>query len=326
MGNLFSRVKRRLFYTLRTFENDCNFSGRLAAYRVADELGGRLHLKRIAQEFHERKERWISEYLQNLLAPIWTQFAEDQDVGEPCPNAPIWVCWWTGEETAPPLVRQCIRSIRANAGDHPVHLIDKDNYAQFLELPDYMLEKVAAGEMGLAHLSDYIRVALVAEYGGLWLDATIFCSQPVPEDYFAMPLFTCKNEVPSGKYLSRMQWTTFVLGGWKGNVFFRCLKGAFEAYWQQEETAIDYLFFDHLIALARDQVPAAGRLLAQVNANNPHRDDLQAAMNRAAAAVEWDSIVRPDTVLYKLSWRETYSETTPTGEESVYGYFFKKEI
>lgn len=326
MTTLYTRIKRRLLATADAFRKDWTFSPRLAVYRVIDDLSWRLGLKGISRRFHQKKDQFLLDYLMDILRPVLDSFKNDSDYGEYESDAPIWVCWWTGEDTAPELVKQCIRSIRTRAGSHPVHLITRENYRQYLLIPGYMLEKVCAGQMGLAHLSDYIRVSLLAQYGGLWLDATIFCAYQIPEECFSTPFFTCKSEPQPSRYLSQMQWTTFVLGGWKGNVFCRFLKQSFETYWRKEITAIDYLFFDYLIALGRQELPAIGALLEQVPVNNLRRDDLQAAMNRAEDPANWNRIVQPDTALYKLSWRETYSHTTPDGKDSIYHNFLEQDF
>ena len=128
-----------------------------------------------------------------------------------------------------------IKSIRKQTGSHPVHVIDQNSYSVYIDIPDYMMHKVKNGQMGIAHLSDYIRVSLLEKYGGLWLDSTIFCASSLPESYFELPFFTCKSNPTSCGYLSQMRWTTFVLGGWRGNVFYRFIKEAFEEYWSQEQ-------------------------------------------------------------------------------------------
>ncbi len=61
-----------------------------------------------------------------------------------------------------------------------------------------------------------------------------------------------------------------------------------------------------------------------VPVNNLRRDSLQTAMNRAECAEMFESIVQPDTVLHKLSWRESYSKTTQKGDKSIYICFWKK--
>ena len=91
-------------------------------------------------------------------------------------NGNIWIFWWQGYDTAPLLVKKCIDSIIKNAGNHPVILITKENWKNYADIPDYIIEKVEKGIITLTHFSDILRMSLVSEHGGLWLDATIFVS------------------------------------------------------------------------------------------------------------------------------------------------------
>lgn len=327
MANLYTRIRRRIDMTCKDLASDLNFSPGFALARLGANLCGRAGLRSIAASAGQKKDAFIHRYLEEVLEPVLQQYADDDAMGAYEPNAPIWVCWWTGEETAPPLVRQCIRSIRENAGDHPVHFIDRDNYHTYLEIPEHILSKVEDKTMCIANFSDYLRFSLLAAYGGLWMDATLFCSSGIPEDYFRQPLFTCKgtNGDPGG-YLSRYRWTSFCFGGRKGNVMFRYMQKAFDTYWSLCDTAIDYLLVDYLIDMGYRKLPAIRSMLDEVPENNLHRDDLQAAMNAALPASDFDRVIQPDTVLYKLSWRESYAEQTADGEDSIFKAFVRGDL
>lgn len=324
MADLSVRILKRVKSTIRAFRTDCSFSPYLGFLRILDELGGRIGLKKISAWAHNRKDQWILDYLKRDISPVIGKYKDNAACGTPDPNAPIWVCWWTGLDNAPELVKRCVESTYQNAGSHPVHLITAETCRNYLEIPEFMLEKVKAGKMGLAHLADYIRVTLLAEYGGLWLDATIFCSGRIPDLCFALPVFTCKGPVRKSHYLSDYRWVTFCLGGWKGNVFYRVLSEVFEAYWCRNDYAVDYLFFDHIILSCYLQHPAICKFLDDIPDNNIHRDDLQEAMNAAFPGSAFDQIIQEDTVLYKLSWRETYAEMTADNQESIYRYFLNR--
>ena len=323
MANLFLRLKNRYNITKKAFVSDCNFSKRLALLRIADEFSNRLGFERISNKFHSKKDDFIIKYLENELSDVIDKYKGNINCGVKVNNAPIWVCWWTGIDTAPELVKQCVKSIYKNAGLHPVNFIDQNNYTQYLDIPDYFLKKVNDTKIGLAHFADYIRVCLLQRYGGLWIDSTIFCSQEIPEDYFTKPFFTLKSEYRVSRYLSHYEWVTFCLGGFKENVLYSFLKEAFENYWEKEESAIDYLFFDSLIFVAKKHIPFVNELMNSVEINTPHRDDLQQAFNDRLPASEFWNVIKEDTALYKLSWRETYFEKTVDGMDSVYGYFLK---
>jgi hypothetical protein len=155
------------------------------------------------------------------------------------------------------------------------------------------------------------------------LDATIFCSQPLPEDIFQMPLFTCKGRTADVDYCSDYKWTVFCIGGYRGNMIFRGLQAMLELYWKRNRVAIDYLFLDYIIKLFYSENKTCANMIDSIPENNLRRDDLQAAMNAALPASRIDQIIQPDTVLYKLSWREKYVAQTQDGKVSVYGAFLK---
>lgn len=60
-------------------------------------------------------------------------------------NAPVWVCWWQGESSMPEIVQICYQSLRKHTS-HPIHLITKDSIGQYLQLPDFIEEKVQKAE------------------------------------------------------------------------------------------------------------------------------------------------------------------------------------
>lgn len=326
MVGLTRRITKRIKMTARSFHSDMHFSFRYALLRVGAELGGRIGMHKLSHSCIEKRNQWIMAYLKKSLQPVLDKHSNKTDCGVFLPKSPIWVCWWTGEDTAPPLVKQCIKSIRENAGPHPVILISESNYCDYLDVPEYIIQKVNNKTMCIANFSDYLRFSLLAKHGGLWLDATIFCSRMITEDYFKMPLFTCKSVDRSKSYISEYRWTSFCFGGYKGNLLFQFMQLAFEEYWKTNKYAIDYLLVDYLVNLGYAYIPAIRDSLDSVPPNNLNRDDLQAAMNAALPAKEFEKVLTADTILYKLSWREVYSETTSDGRESIYAYFLKRNI
>lgn len=321
MANLIGRTWKRVHSTYYAFCADCTFSVNFGLLRVLDELGGRIGLKKISGWAHKKKDTWILDYLKRNMSAVITKYKNDRDCGTPSPDAPIWVCWWTGEESAPLIVKQCIASIRKHAGSHPVHLLTKENYGDYLEIPVHILEKLQAEQICIANFSDYLRFSLLAKYGGLWLDATIYCSKQIPEETFQMPVFTCKSPEKECGYISRYRWTSFCFGGFQDGILFRFMRDAFDTYWQRNEKAVDYLLVDYLIETACSQIPTIRVLLEAVPENNLHRDDLQAAMNAALPASSFETVLQEDTSLYKLSWREKYRKCTEDGRESIYVRF-----
>ena len=55
-----------------------------------------------------------------------------------------------------------------------LHLITYENYSDYVELPDYVVEKHKNGTISRAHFSDVLRFSLLKTYGGMWIDSTAF--------------------------------------------------------------------------------------------------------------------------------------------------------
>ncbi len=87
----------------------------------------------------------------------------------------IWVSWLQGLEAAPVLVQKCIESIKRQSKGKKYVFITMDNLEEYVEIPDYVMKKFNGGIIRPAFFSDIIRLMLLDKYGGLWVDATVFC-------------------------------------------------------------------------------------------------------------------------------------------------------
>lgn len=323
---IINKLKNKHTQIQTAWETDIHFTKRYAKLRRRDTFFNAIKLKKLSDKAFAEREEFLVNFLRDCISAVIEKYRDKREKGLLKKDAYIWICWWTGLETVPPIVKQCIKSIYKRAGKHQVCFIDKNNYTEYLDVPDYIIKKMERGNIGLAHFADYLRVSLLERYGGLWLDGTIFCSQEIPNEYFEYPFFTLKSPYTESRYVSKHQWATFCLCGWQGNQFYSFLRESMEVYWLQNDYAIDYLLFDYLIFLAKENCPYIKELMNNVPENTPHRDDLQAAMNAALPAEQFWQVIREDTELYKLSWRETYSEKTADGQQSVYGYFLNMEL
>jgi len=283
----------------------------------------KLRLERLTKAARDAHEKWIQNYLGELLKPVFSKYDQDSGFGEHVSDAPIWVFWWTGLNDAPEVVQRCIKSVQDNAGSHPVHTLSQDNYTEYIEIPSELLEKVQSGKICLAHFSDYIRVNLLAKYGGLWLDSTIYISQPISDEVFDFPVFSLKGPVRDSEYVGNYRWSTFCLGGWKGNVFYRFLADALDLYWSINDYAITYLFFDSIIYWAYCNIPAVKQLIDSIPDNNTHRHSLQEAMEVGLPASEMEAVMHQSTSFHKLSWKGKWALTTECGEPTVYAKFLE---
>ena len=191
----------------------------------------------------------------------------------------IWLCWWQGLDHAPRIVQRCVESIREYAGDRRVIVITEDNYRDYVTFPDWMMRKYHEGTIARTHLSDLLRLSLLAQYGGLWLDATFYCAGDI-EDCFGQPLFSIKRP----EYLHAS-----VAQGYFANYSFGCdadhrwifavIRDFLLEYWRTNDFMVDYLFLDYLIVLVQRHCTAVKEAFAAITPNNPQCDDLFKVMS-----------------------------------------------
>ena len=91
-----------------------------------------------------------------------------QKPGSVIPNV-IWSFWAQGATEIPPVIETCVETWRANAGVASIRVLDLLSLSEYLsndELPQTFSALTPQMQ------SDAVRLALLAKYGGIWLDAS----------------------------------------------------------------------------------------------------------------------------------------------------------
>lgn len=186
----------------------------------------------------------------------------------------VWSCWWQGEENAPELVQVCLKSQRENLPTQAKHIVVTwENVRDYIEMPDEIMEMARCGDLCMAHLADITRCCLLYRYGGIWLDATVYMTGKLPEEYFNYSLFT--RTTGEGIYCTGVSWVTWFLGARKGEELFRFLMEMFFAYFRSHRKAIHYYMIDFLIAIACRSLPGVEEKFRRIPMNNLHGTELQ---------------------------------------------------
>ncbi|HEC1785153.1 TPA: glycosyl transferase, partial [Campylobacter lari] len=105
----------------------------------------------------------------------------------------IWQFWYQGKDQASPMIQQCFNSVQSQMkDDYTIIILDKDNIKDYLEFPPFVIEKLENnffGEKTITFFSDLLRVCLLATYGGIWCDASIFLSSKIPSELYGKDFF-----------------------------------------------------------------------------------------------------------------------------------------
>jgi len=247
---------------------------------------------------NDKKHKPVLSYLYNNFKDIIDKYANKTSKKLPLisPEAPIWVCWWQGEETMPKIVKACFSSVKQHSGSHPVTLITKDNVGGYIAIPSHIIKKVHEGKITITHLSDIIRFLLLAKHGGLWLDATVFVTGEI--NFANMPFFTVHRDF-GGNYVSKRRCSGNLIGGTSEIYLFDFINELFSEYWNKYNILIDYFLIDYSLALAYNHLPYIKEMIDNVPLNNKNYNLLINYLDKEFNQDLYNEIIK-DTVFHKL--------------------------
>lgn len=247
----------------------------------------------------QRKHHWMQTYLRSIIAmpPCPERTA-------PCPQGPVWLCWWQGEEKAPDLVKACVSSVRRQVQDRPVVVLTEENYREYAAIPRWMEEKFLRGVISATHFSDILRLYLLAEHGGIWLDATVFCTgRP---DGWDQPLWTVKRPGYAHGSPAVGRFATYAMGcDGEHRWIFALLRDLLLSYWESHDHLMDYLVLDYLMVLAMEAYPEVEEAFRAVPPNEPACDELYKILAEPFDAGKWDAL-RRQSCLFKLTRKQAF--------------------
>ena len=229
----------------------------------------------------------------------------------------IYFCWLQGEAHLPPIIRCCYNSLKQNAGHYKIVFLDEKNFSQYVDIAPHIMDKFRAGKISRTHFSDILRVNLLEQYGGLWLDSTVLVTEPLENhrDFWQMPYFSQKffhDKNPRNPYsivISYGRWASFIQGtAIRHNPLFTFEKNFLNEYWRDFDKLVDYLLIDFIMALAYDNIPAVRKEFDAVPINNTEVWTLLQHLNNSYAAYPFDKILAGN-FLHKLSWKDPLDMT-----------------
>ena len=273
---------------------------------------------------NERKHGLMEGFLKGTVGTELLSGAKVEEglLPEGTDSAPIWVCWLQGEEAMPELNRVCVGSIRAHAGKHPVVFLDGRNIPSYVDVPDCIGKAYASGKILPAIYSDYVRCALLARYGGVWLDSTVLLTEPLDEEWFSRPFMSVRQENPDNDSVSRYRWATFCLGSVPGSQFFGAVEALFRRYFTRKDRNADYLLIDYFFdLLCRENVGAAA-LADRIPVSNPELHTLRGILKEPYDAATMAALTE-STSLFKLTYKMDLKETS--GGALTYWGFLKRQ-
>jgi len=196
----------------------------------------------------------------------------------------IWTCWFQGREKAPPVVKSCLASWERNNPTWKFRCLDARSVERYVSVRQYLDLKKQT--LTAASLSDFVRILLLAEFGGVWVDATLFCNRPLDEwlprmlqeKFFAFA--EPAPDRPLSSWFLAAESSSYLASWW--------LRRTVE-YWSRRAATDDYYWFHHIFRdmLVRDgRAAQAWSRVPKVSATDPHSLQFDGRMYRGKGEVE----------------------------------------
>lgn len=275
----------------------------------------------------------LSEYMADELSEITVKYntAANAEKDEPLYDmngkTPVFICWWQGEDSMPPLVKACFERIKSKLkSDLSLHLITEKNYNNYISLPQVIQKKYEEKKITLIHLTDIIRYQLAKRYGGVWIDSTVYLSDDFIFDKYDRKYYSqafsspvlCPNEPCMGK------WCNFFFCGSADNVLFSYVYDSLIYWWEKHDKLIDYIIVDYVIRSGYFGVDTIRALIDSVDANNEDMWIMGKILNKPFDSEEYSELMKQNG-FYKLSYKGNYTELLPNGDKTIYGHLVGKE-
>lgn len=221
-------------------------------------------------------------------------------------NRTVYMLWLQGFDHAPEVVRECRKSwLHYNA--HSWNFVFLDNTTLPHYLPSSLLHRLMPNRATMSpnHVSNIIRLLLLEIYGGLWADATLFCTRPlddwlipnIQEGFFAFAKPTA-NRMLSNWFLYGSRQNYIVRKWLNATVTYHATHPVDDVYFIQHQLFGDLFRSDSLFRSMWKRVPPVS-----AKHEGPHMLMEEGYFEQLSPQVK-TQIDSHSSPLYKLTWKE----------------------
>lgn len=213
----------------------------------------------------QKLEKRYRKHLQNFDKSCDTSLRHQQ-------SNKVWVCWFQGIENAPLLVQKCYQSLQDNLTDREIILITSDNIQEYIQFPEFILEKWNSGQITNTHMTDLLRLELLIHYGGMWVDATVLCTRKckdIPKYYFDSDLFLYQCLKPGRDGHSGYISSWLISAKTNNKMLMATLYLCYE-YWKENNKMMDYFLLHDFMSIVFDYYPKDWKNIIPSDNAAPH--------------------------------------------------------
>ena len=242
---------------------------------------------------------------------------------------PIWVCWFQGFEKMPELVKVCYKNLykMVDSDIGEIILITENNFSDYVQIEPSIIKKVKDGRLSYTNLSDLLRVNLLAIYGGMWIDATVYVTRPIDSRLLEKTFYSQKstNDFYVKRYVTKSRWASWMMISSAKEELFKFVAFIMNEYYLKHNSLIDYYLIDYVIEIAYNELKSVQTAIDSVEVNNTRAFEMFNSFNEVYNSEKFEDIIRT-TQFLKFTYKSELVETTESGKMTNYGFFKKKYI
>ena len=167
----------------------------------------------------------------------------------------VFFCWLQGIDNAPNLVKACYHSLIVNLSDKEIVIIDNSVVDDWIDIPEDLKCKYRKGIIPNAMYSDLIRLELLTNYGGSWIDSTVLCTNRnyprhilEDDDLFLFQYRKAKGEPITGI-------SNWFISARQSHPLLSILKTLLYQYWRDFDCVVDYFIFHRFFMMIAEERP-----------------------------------------------------------------------
>lgn len=267
------------------------------------------------------KRRYVSLMIRDVLQSYQQKHVRYEDkgkaAGERTQNAagqermPVWIFWAQGETEAPETVKLCIDSARRRfpKDKAQVRVLDIGSVGQYVPFPQHIIDKYNQGKIMPNYLADFIKAAVLYQYGGLWMNPSVYVARQ-PEDAW----FDDEK--------MRMDKSGAVIKTHAENILFLFLWEACCKYWENCDAPIDGDLWHYMLDAAQTCIDGFADIALRSEEMEAQLADLDKSAGRRYRAEFYEALTA-GRIFGRLSWKKTYPKENIVGQQTVYGHLLQ---
>ena len=234
----------------------------------------------------------------------------------------VWTLWLQGEDYAPDIVKACWMSLRRHLpSDFELVVLDQQKIKEYVHLPDFIELKYSSGVIKMAHYSDLIRLKLLLDYGGCWVDSTVYCSNNMLFNFLQEskpPLFVYKNILRHDDACALSNWFIYAE---PDNPILKNVYIFLIEYWKQHNKPRNYFLFHIIFKVVIEKLANEWGKVPTVSNVEPH---ILATRLFDDFDEKYFNYIGNTSSFHKLSYKNNESDIMKTG--TYYKYIISREL